>query len=136
MSSTSVKPLRTLFCIGINQNFFDAGPEEAKAVWLAFGRMMNGIGALPGVKVLGNMDDDQSMVGPSTSSPWTCYVLADVPDVQTVHAACNLLRTTIVGDGPYKLWKYARIEARMGRELVVPPELLAQPTPAAAAVAA
>ncbi len=127
-------PIRTLFCIGINQNFFDATPEEAKDVWLAFGRMMNGIAALPGVTVLGNIDDDQSMVGPSTGWPWTCYVLADVPDQATVHAACNLFRTTVVGAGPFKLWKYARIEARMGRELVVPPDLLAAaPAPAAAA---
>lgn len=118
------KPLRTLFCIGINQNFFDATPEEAKAVWLATGQLLNGIAAIPGIQVLGNIDDDQSMVGPSTSWPWTCYVLADVPGIDAVHAACNLLRTIVVGDGPYKLWKYARIEARTGRELVVPPDLL------------
>lgn len=122
MSTPSPK-LRTLFCIGINQNFFDAAPDEAKAVWLAFGEMMNGIADLPGVTVLGNIDDDQTMVGPSTSWPWTCYILADVPDMPTVHAACNLFRTTIVGEGPYKLWKYAKIEARVGRELVVPPSL-------------
>lgn len=132
MSATPSKPLRTLFCIGINQNFFDAAPEEAKAVWLAFGRMMNAIAELPGVKVLGNMDDDQSMVGPSVNWPWTCYVLADVPDVQTVHAACNLFRTIEVGTGPCKLWKYVRVEARMGRELVVPPSLLAPAAPSAA----
>jgi hypothetical protein len=126
--------IRTLFCIGINQNFFNAAPDEAKDVWLAFGTMMNGIAALPGVTVLGNMDDDQSMVGPSTSWPWTCYVLADVPDQATVHAACNLFRTLVVGEGPYKLWKYAKVEARMGRELVVPANLL-PPAPAAATAA-
>jgi len=124
MNQPAAKPLRTLFCIGINQNFFDATPEESKDVWLAFGGMMNAIAAMPGVKVLGNIDDDQSMVGPSVGWPWTCYVLADVPDLETVHAVCNLFRTTLVGEGPYKLWKYARIEARTGRELVVPPELL------------
>ncbi|MGM7312098.1 IacB protein, partial [Acinetobacter baumannii] len=42
------KPLRVLFCMGINQNFFDAEPAEAKAVWAAFGEMWNGIHALPG----------------------------------------------------------------------------------------
>ena len=59
------KTLRVLFCMGINQNFFDAEPAEAKAVWAAFGAMWNGIHALPGVTVLGNLDDDQSMVGPA-----------------------------------------------------------------------
>lgn len=82
--------------------------------------MMQGIAALPGVKVLGNLDDDRSMVGPSTSWPWTTYVLADVPDLETVHAACNLFRTIGVGDGTYKLWKYCKVEARVGRELSIP----------------
>ena len=75
---------------------------------------------LPGVRVLGNLDDDQIMVGPSTSWPWTTYVMADVPDIETVTAACNLFRVTPVGDGTYKLWKYCRVETRIGRELVFP----------------
>jgi hypothetical protein len=124
MSTPTPHKMRALFCIGINQNFFDAAPDEAKAVWLAFGAMMNGIGAIPGINVLGNIDDDQSMVGPSPNWPWTCYVLADVPNIEAVHAACNLFRTIVVGDGPYKLWKYAKVEARVGRELVVPADLL------------
>lgn len=111
--------LRVLFCIGINQNFFDAPRPEAMQVWAAFGEMWNGIADLAGVNVLGNMDDDQSMVGPSASWPWTAYLLADVPDIETVYAACNLFRTTPVGDGTYKLWKYAKVEARTGRELII-----------------
>ncbi|MBF5095802.1 IacB protein [Azospirillum sp. INR13] len=114
------KPLRVLFCIGVNQNFFDATAEEAKQVWGAFSAMMRGIGELPGVTVLGNMDDDRIMVGPSTNWPWTTYVLADVPDIETVTAACNLFRVTPVGDGTFKLWKYCRVETRVGRELVIP----------------
>lgn len=116
---TQVKSLRVLFCMAINQNFFDAPPEEAKAVWQAFGQMWNGIHNLPGVNVLGNLDDDQGMVGASNGWPWTTYLLADMPDIESVHAACNFFRTTVVGDGPYKLWKYCRVEARVGRELVV-----------------
>ena len=113
------KPLRVLFCIAINQNFFDAPAAEAKQVWAAFGQMWRGIEALAGVKVLGNMDDDQSMVGASSGWPWTTYLLADVPDLDTVHAACNLFRTTPVGEGEYRLWKYCRVEARTGRELII-----------------
>lgn len=113
------KPLRVLFCMGINQNFFDAPREEQLQVWAAFGQMWNGIHDLPGVTVLGNLDDDQSMVGPSTGYPWTTYLLADVPDLETVHAACNLFRTTPVGDGASRLWKYAKVEARTGRELII-----------------
>ena len=114
------KPLRVLFCIGVNQNFMDGTPEEMKDVCAAFVAMMRGIPSLPGVTVLGNMDDDQIMVGPSVAFPWTTYVLADVPDYETVTAACNLFRVTPVGDGTYKLWKYMRVEARIGRELIIP----------------
>jgi hypothetical protein len=120
MGADPSTPLRTLFCIGVNQNFFDAKAEETKEVWAAFVQMMQGIARLPGVTVLGNLDDDRAMVGPSDSWPWTTYVLADVPDLATVHAACNLFRTTPVGDGTYKLWKYCKVEARVGRELSIP----------------
>ncbi|MBH8581955.1 IacB protein [Halomonas pacifica] len=111
---------RVLFCIGINQNFMNAPVEEGKQVWQAFSQMMQGIDQLPGVTILGIMDDDRIMVGPSATAPWTAYIMADVPDYESVVAACNFFRTTPVGDGTYKLWKYARVEARIGRELVVP----------------
>lgn len=117
---TDKKPLRVLFCFAISQNFFDATSAEMRDVWGGFASMMSGIGKLPGVKVLGNMDDDQIMVGPSVAFPWTTYLLADVPDYETVVAACNLVRVTPIGDGTYKLWKYCRVEARVGRELVIP----------------
>lgn len=116
------KTLRVLLCIGVNQNFFDATPEEAQKVWGAFSRMMNGIGKVPGIRVLGNLDDDRIMVGPSQNWPWTTYVLADARDLDAVTEACNLFRTTVVGDGPYRLWKYMRVEARVGRELEIPPD--------------
>lgn len=111
---------RVLFCIGINQNFMNATAEEGKQVWQAFSQMMQGIDELPGVTILGIMDDDRIMVGPSATAPWTAYIMADVPDCEAVVTACNFFRTISVGDGTYKLWKYARVEARIGRELVVP----------------
>ncbi|MCH8531801.1 MAG: IacB protein [Saccharospirillum sp.] len=111
---------RVLFCIGVNQNFMDSPADEAKQVWQAFSAMLQGIDGLPGLNVLGIMDDDCIMVGPSQTAPWTAYIMADVPDIETVTAACNFFRTTPVGDGTYKLWKYCRVEARIGRELVVP----------------
>jgi hypothetical protein len=44
--------------------------------------------------------------------------LADVPDYATAVAVCNLFRTTPVGE--HRLWRYMRVEARVGRELVIP----------------
>ncbi|BED96798.1 hypothetical protein [Escherichia fergusonii] len=113
----SQNTLRVLFCIGVNQNFFDATPAEAKQVWGAFGVMMKGMEETPGIRVIGNMDDDQLMVGPSTTAPWTTYVLADADSLENVAAVCNLFRTTPVGES--KLWKYCKIEARVGRELII-----------------
>ena len=113
----SQNTLRVLFCIGVNQNFFDATPAEAKQVWGAFGVMMKGMEETPGIRVIGNMDDDQLMVGPSTTAPWTTYVLADADSLENVAAVCNLFRTTPVGES--KLWKYSKIEARVGRELII-----------------
>ncbi|GAA1247971.1 hypothetical protein GCM10009676_37760 [Prauserella halophila] len=117
----TAQPLRVLFCIGINQNFFDlpadgVGPGD---VWKAFVSMMDGIKEMPGVDFIGDMDDDSHLVGPSDGWPWTCYILADVDSQDTVKAACNLFRTTPVGDGDAKLWRFAKVEARMGRALTV-----------------
>lgn len=117
----TAQPLRVLFCIGINQNFFDLPADGITHghVWQAFVSMMDGIKSLPGVEFIGDMDDDSHMVGPSEGWPWTCYLLADVDTQETVKAACNLFRTTPVGDGEVRLWRFARIEARMGRALTV-----------------
>lgn len=120
MPATST-PLRVLFCIGINQNFFDLPTGQGGAVWKAFSGMMSDIAAMPGIDVIGNMDDDSHMVGPSEGWPWTCYILADVADIDTVKAACNLFRTTPVGE--HSLWRYAKIEARIGRALTVRSEV-------------
>ena len=62
----------------------------------------------------GTMDDDELMVGNSPSWPWTCY-LADCPDLDCVTRVCNVVRETEI-DGA-RLWKYLRVEARVGRKL-------------------
>ena len=113
--------LRVLFCVGINQNFFDLPRDSLTIgdVWQAFVSMMDQLKALPGVDFIGDMDDDSHLVGPSDGWPWTCYLLADVDTQETVKAACNLFRTTPVGTGDAKLWRFAKVEARIGRALTV-----------------
>jgi len=117
VSDTKTAPLRVLFCIGINQNFFDLPTGQGGLVWKAFSGMMDAVAETPGVRVIGDIDDDSHMVGPSDGWPWTCYILADVDTQETVKAVCNLFRTTPVGE--YTLWRYAKIEARIGRALTV-----------------
>ncbi|WP_322070862.1 hypothetical protein [Paraburkholderia bannensis] len=119
MNSATKLPLRVLFCCGVTQNFFDLPREQISTVWQAYGRMLAAIEAMDGVRVLGIMDDDRLVVGQSDGAPWTFYIMADVVDFDTVTAVCNLYRTTTVGE--YNLWRYGKIEARVGRELVVPP---------------
>jgi hypothetical protein len=117
MTDTPKDPLRVLFCIGVTQNFFDLPETDIGAVWKGYGEMMSAMNVMPGVTILGTMDDDRTMVGASESWPWTVYIMADVADLDTVVAACNLFRTVKVGD--YRLWKFGKIEARIGRALII-----------------
>lgn len=111
--------IRTLFCIAVLQPFFDLPSSQIGEVWRAFNEMMGRLAALDGVEVLGTLDDDQTMVGACDAGfPWTAYILADMPDRDSVAAACNLFRTIEIGE--HRLWKYCRVEARMGRALAIP----------------
>ena len=108
--------LRVLFCIGVNPAFFDAGADERQDAFETIKTAFADLNGRFGVKVIGTMDDDQTMVGPSSTYPWTCYILADAPNLDAVAAVCNLLRSTTLSSGA-TLWKYLKIEARVGREL-------------------
>jgi hypothetical protein len=113
------KPLRVLFCGAVLQSFFDLPGAQIPMVLQAAGLMTKTIREMPGVTVLGTMDDDITMVGTSPNGwPWTFYILADCADHDTVGAACNVFRTIEVGE--HRLWRYMRVEARIGRELVMP----------------
>lgn len=107
--------LRVLFCIGVSQSFFEQDAASTKQFIEGVQGAFAGLGERFGVTVLGTMDDDELMVGPSATWPWTAYILADAPDLEAVTAVCNLVRETEVGE--HRLWKYMRIEARVGRQL-------------------
>jgi hypothetical protein len=108
-------PLRVLFCLGVTQEFFSSTTETQAAAGAAITEAFADLGGRFGVTVLGTMDDDRSMVGASTAYPWTCYILADAPDLEAVHGICDLVRQGEVGE--HRLWRYLRIEARVGRQL-------------------
>lgn len=113
------KPIRTLFCGAVLQGFFDLPSAEIMTVLKATGKMIRTIREIDGVEVIGTMDDDETMVGTSPDGfPWTFYILADVANRDKAVEVCNLFRTTEVGE--FRLWKYMRVEARLGRELVMP----------------
>lgn len=119
MSASITKPIRVLFCTAVLQNFFDLPSKDIPLVLNASGQLFKAIRETPGVTVLGTLDDDETMVGTSPNGwPWTFYILADVPNRETAVAICNLFRTLEIGE--FHLWKYLRVEARLGRELVMP----------------
>jgi hypothetical protein len=107
--------LRVLFCFGVTQSFFEAEPASVPAIAQAITEAFADLGGRYGVRVLGTMDDDELMVGASVVWPWTAYILADVPDLETVTKVTNVLREG-EADGA-RLWKYLRVEARVGRPL-------------------
>jgi hypothetical protein len=109
------KALRVLFCFGVMPAFFDTPRSEVPAIVATIKEAFDDLAGRFGVTVLGTMDDDELMVGPSLAWPWTAYVLADAPDLTSVTAVCNLLRETPVGD--FGLWRYMRVEAKVGRPL-------------------
>jgi hypothetical protein len=112
---TVLKPLRVLFAFGLQSAWFDA---DAATRTRAHDKMFEAYDQLKerfGVTVLGTMDDDLTLTGPSHAWPWTCYILADVPDLETVTKLCQQL-TNVTSDGS-RLSRYLSVEARIGREL-------------------
>jgi hypothetical protein len=107
--------LRVLFCIGVTQTFFDEDSAKVKAILEAIETAFSNLSGRFGLQVLGTIDDDQSMVGSSPNWPWTCYILADAPNLEAVHGVCNLLRESEIERA--RLWRYLKIEARIGRRL-------------------
>ncbi|KKC27654.1 hypothetical protein [Sphingomonas sp. SRS2] len=108
--------LRTMFFIGNSQNFHDLKSDEIKGVLDIFIETLGKFQETFGAKIIASFDDDQMMVGPSEGWPWTAYIIADVPDLDSVFKICGLFRDTAVGDS--RLWKYGRIQARVGRTLM------------------
>ena len=111
----SVSGLRALFAFGLTQDFFAEERTRIPPIMDALKSSFADLEQRFGVRVLGTLDDDETLVGAADRWPWTCYVLAEVPDRAAVAAVCNLLRTTEVGG--IRLWKYLKVEARLGRPL-------------------
>jgi hypothetical protein len=107
--------LRVLFCFGVSQTFFDADSSTRSRVVQAFKDAFNDLSGRFGANVLGTMDDDDLVVGPAAGYPWTAYILADVPDLESVKSITTLVRDWEIGDE--RLWRYVKVEARVGRPL-------------------
>lgn len=111
----SVRGTRALFAFGLTRDFFSEDRARIPAIMEALKTGFADLESRFGVRVLGTLDDDELMVGATETWPWTCYVLAELPDREAAAKVCNLLREIEVGDA--RLWKYLKIEARVGRPL-------------------
>jgi hypothetical protein len=107
--------LRVLFCIGVMPATFEAERSLQLEVIDVIKRAFGDLRGRFGIEVLGTMDDDELLVGSSVTYPWTSYILCDAPDLHAAAAVCNLLRETEAPGG--RLWRYLKIEARVGRPL-------------------
>jgi len=76
--------LRVLFCFGALQPFFDLEIDEFPAVMNAIVGAFDDLEGRFGVHVIGTMDDDELVSGPTDTYPWTAYVLADAPSLDAV----------------------------------------------------
>lgn len=106
---------RALFCFGVLPAFYEAGDDVRRAVFNTLITAYKDLDQRFGVKVLATLDDDRAVVGPALGYPWTCYILAEVPDYEAVANVCNILREFRIGE--HKLWMFMKVEARYGREL-------------------
>lgn len=107
--------IRVLLCFGVTQSFFDAAPDRIPVIVERIREAFDDLGGRFGVTVLGTFDDDELQVGASVAYPWTAYILLDAPDLAAVTAITNLVRATAIEDA--RMWKYMRVEARVGRPL-------------------
>ena len=116
--ATLSQPLRVLFCGALRDEYFRAGAEERhKFVEASFSTRNRLLEELD-ITVLGTLDDDRVRKGASGGWPWTWYILADVPDYDTVQEFMRAYSQTLVDDDVL-MWRYVSMEARIGRPLPV-----------------
>lgn len=104
--------LRVLFCIGVLPDFYAQPAADLHRLLAPFGVAFNGLGSRFGIRVLGTLDDVHLQSGSSLSYPWTCYIPASAPGRDSIRQVVDQLMTVEV-DG-CRLWRFAKIEARVG----------------------
>src|SRR3954469_5850642 len=107
--------LRALFCIGVLPDFYSQPAACFDRLMAPFFTAFDRLGDRFGVRVLGTLDDVQLAVGPTFGWPWTCYILATAPGLDAIRGVTQqLMDIEVDGD---RLWRYAKLEVRIGPPL-------------------
>ena len=115
VGSTNGEQMRVLFCVGVLPDFYARPAADFDRLMEPFFRAFDRLGERFGLRVLGTLDDVWLSMGPSSGWPWTFYILAAAPDYGAVRSVTRqLMDVEVEGD---RLWRYARIEARVGPPL-------------------
>jgi hypothetical protein len=115
MSDTTRRELRVLFCIGVLPEFYSQPAARFDALMEPFFRAFDRLEERFGLRVLGTLDDIDFSMGPTFGWPWTCYILAAAPDHDAIRRVTQQLMDVQIGDD--RLWRYAKLEARIGPPL-------------------
>ncbi|MFB2582395.1 hypothetical protein ACEXQD_14190 [Herbiconiux sp. P15] len=107
--------LRVLFAFGLTPEFYSLDQATILELLAVLKEGYSGLKQKFDVDVLGGLDDDELVVGATSSWPWTAYILADAPDYDAVRQVAGLIRTLRVGE--HRMWRYFKVEARIGRPL-------------------
>ena len=106
---------RVLFCIGVLPDFYAEAADAFDRLMEPLRAAFEDLGGRFGLRVLGTLDDICLQAGPSAGFPWTCYILAAAPDLAAIRGVVDqFMQAEING---YRLWRYAKVEARIGLPL-------------------
>ena len=104
--------LRVLFCIGVLPDFFAADAETQGALLAGIPAAFEDLGGRFGIEVIGTMDDDELMVGPSFPGPGPPTSSPTLPTSRPSPAVCDIMRSTRIGED--RLWRFMRIRRASG----------------------
>jgi len=107
--------LRVLLCLAATQSYYDAKDDEQAEVKAGLRTAFERLEERFDVRVLGAIDDDLLAHGATHLPHYRAYILLAARDLNTAVELCKVVKETRVG--PYRLWRYLGLDARIGRTL-------------------
>ena len=115
MTEASPRELRVLLCLAAAHTYYEAEDDEQEAVKAGLKRAFERLEERFDVRVLGAIEDDLLAHGATHLPHYRAYILLAARDLDTAVELCKVVKETRVG--PYRLWRYLGLDARLGRTL-------------------